>query len=146
MAKSWSKKSKYKSNYGGGYVTPAQYLIECLCVLIAKRDKIQLPDKFWKEPVWAQIFQYQSKHIKTLLKTYPHPVILDTLRDRRCWKLRSFGAKWLLIPILKAKLKVFDAKETTHATMILTKPKVDQPPRKPMGKKTALTRLKELDG
>jgi len=145
MAKSWSQASKYESKYGGGYVTPAQYLIECLCVLIARQNKIQLAHKFWDDPYWANIFKVQARPIKELLAVYPHPVILETLRDSRCWKLRSFGAKWLLLPILKQKLKIFNAQHYTEHTTLTTH-RVDQPPRKPPGKHSLLKKLKDIDG
>lgn len=144
MPKKWEK--IYKSNYGGGMVTPPNYLIECLCVLIAKHDKIELPHKFWKEKFWAKVWGAQSKNVNNILKTYPHQVVLEALRDRRCWKLRSFGANWLIEPILKEKLKLHEAQQKSKSDICLERADPTQKPRKQRGKQSIINKLRELDG
>lgn len=148
MAKQWTSNSRYKSNFGDGqelFVTPAQYLTECLCVLIARHDKVMLVPQFWKYSPWDKLFMQQIPTANSLLDEYPPEVILSALRDRRCWNIRSFRAKYILIPVLKDKMAEYEAQMKLVEESVMTKTATDQKPRKPMGSKSILSKLKELD-
>jgi hypothetical protein len=127
MAKSRSDVSRYPSNYGGDWVTAPQYIVECLCVLIAKQEKKGLDDRFWKHEPWNSIFRRQVPLAVSLLNEYPPEVVLATLRDRRCWKVKSLGAKWLLGPILKEKLRTYRATENMEQRTLRTTTTTDRP-------------------
>lgn len=146
MVKERSESCCYQSNFGGGFVTAPQYLIECLCFLVARKDKIQLVNRFWTQPRWAKHFRWQVKPVNELLKIYSSEVILDALRDRRCWNIASFGNKSKLLPIIQEKQIVCDTKmqrimqlETPICGDTTSKPR---PPNK-MSKKSIFSMLKE---
>lgn len=146
MATNRTISSRFESRYGGGWVTPAQYVTECLCVLVARSERKELPDQFWNDDAWKKTFRYQVGLANKLLKKHPPEVILATLRDRRCWKVKSFGANWLLGPILKEKQKEYDAQVAQQSDTIRTKTSTVQKPRRiSTGKKSLFTQLKEAD-
>ncbi len=150
MAKERTDKSRFPSRYDGGWVSNAQYLTECLCVLIAKNEKKELFDNFWQKEPWTAIFRRQVPLAVKLLQIYDADIILAAMRDRRCWKMRSFGAKWLLEPLLKEKQRQYDAKAIVQKnTTTLTDTSTTKRPRRPVstkaGKKSLFTQLKNID-
>jgi predicted RNA-binding protein with PIN domain len=146
MATNRTTASRFESRYGGGFVTPAQYITECLCVLIARSNRKELQDNFWNDDEWRKTFRYQVTLANRLLKKYPPEVILATLRDRRCWKVKSFGANWLLGPILKEKQQEHDAQVAQQSETVRTKTSTVQKPRRvSTGKKSLFTQLKEAE-
>lgn len=143
MSKNRTEKSRYPSRYGGGWISPAQYIVECLCFLIARQEKKELRDKFWNDKSWNVLFRNQISAANKLLEKYPAEVILDTLRDRRCWKLRSLRANFLLGPILEEKKKIYDRKQS-NITETEKTPTNEQPRKVQKKKKTTLEKLREL--
>ena len=146
MAKNRTNASRFPSNYGGGWISSAQYITECLCVLIAKRERTELFEHFWNKDPWKTIFRRQIALANKLLKQYPPEVILAVLRDQRCWKLRSFGANWLLKPLLIQKQREYDIQIAQQPTNQLTTTSTTQKPRHiSTGKKSLFSRLKEIE-
>lgn len=146
MAKNRSNRSKYPSNYGGGWVSASQYLTECLCVLIAKNEKKELSDKFWNNQPWKNIFRRQTPLATNLIKDYSPEVVLSVLRDKRCRKIRSFGANWLLGPMLEEKNKEYLAIKSQQTKEIKEKTTTTEKPRKSRNnKKSLLSYLKEAE-
>lgn len=146
MATNRSDKSRWPSNYGGGWISAPQYLAECLCVLIAKQRREELSDKFWNKPEWKKTHRWQVILASRLLKEYPAEVILSALRDRRCRDVRSLGARWKLDPILLQKKREHDIVEShkTQRTMEQTST-VQKPRRIKTGKKSMFAQLKEAE-
>jgi hypothetical protein len=146
MAKKRTEKSRFQSRYGGGWVSNAQYMTECLCVLIAKSEKRELFEQFWNEEPWTSIFRRQVPIAIKLLEKHPPEVVLAALRDRRCWKIHSFGANWLLKPLLVQKQREYDAQIAQQSdTPITTKVSTVQKPRNLSRKKKSLfSQLKEV--
>jgi len=146
MATTRTETSRYPSRYGGGWVTHAQYITECLCVLIAKKKKKNLHDQFWNQEPWKAIFRRQVPLAIKLLKQYHPEVILGVLRDRRCWKVHSFGANWLLKPLLIEKQRAHDAQIAQQSDTVLTDTStVQKPQRITTGKKSLFSQLKEAE-
>lgn len=146
MATNRTEPSRFPSRYGGGWVTDAQYITECLCVLIAKKERTELFDQFWNQEPWKAIFRRQVPLAVKLLKKHPAEVVLATLRDRRCWKIHSFGANWLLKPLLTQKQREYDAREAQPKTIELTNTSTVQKPRRILtGKKSLFHQLKEAE-
>jgi len=147
MATNRTDSSRFPSRYGGGWVTPAQYITECLCVLIAKSERKELFDQFWNREPWKAIFRRQVPLAIKLLEKHPPEVVLSALRDRRCWKIRSFGANFLLRPLLIEKQREHDAILAQQKnTPALTKTSTVQKPRRiKRGKKSLMTQLKEAE-
>lgn len=137
---------KFNSLYSTSKVTAAQYLTECLCWLVAKQEKKELPEKFWNQPYWNKFFRRQVGLANKLLKDYDVEVVISALKDRRLWNLKSFGAKYKLEPILKEKQKSFDIQKSKS----IGKPKtpkfsVKQKPRSKNSNKSVINRLKDLE-
>jgi len=145
MAKIYSKESNFESNYGGGFISDAQYITECLCVLRAKKDKLPLGHKFWQQPYWSKFYRVQIPAANKLLNQYPAVVIINALRDRRCWKIESLRAKWLLEPLLKEKMLEYEAQKKTTLKTTMDKTSTVQKPRQKSGKQSILNKLRELD-
>ena len=145
MATNRTNSSRYPSRYGGGWVTHAQYLTECLCVLIAKTERKELFDQFWNQEPWKAVFRRQVPLANKLLKEHPLEVILAALRDRRCWKIRSFGANFLLKPLLTQKQREHDAQIAQQSDKELVETSTVQKPRRmSTGKKSLYSKLKGL--
>lgn len=90
MGKNYTEKSGFPSQYGGGYISPAQYLTEKLCVKIARLQKKDLPDHFWELPEWNKLFRRHVGEANKLLKQYNMNVILAALKDKLVWNMTSF--------------------------------------------------------
>jgi len=146
MANNRTQASNFQSRYGGGFVSPPQYLTECLCILIAKAERKQLCDNFWNKAPWTSIFRRQVPLAVKLLKKHDAGVILAAMRDRRCWKMRSFGANWLLGPLLEEKQREQNAQVAQQSERTMTKTStVAKPRRISKGKKSLFSQLKEAE-
>ena len=144
MAKDRSEQSRFPSHYGGGWISAAQYLTECLCFLIARQQKKQLGERFWTQPYWARVFREQIPAANELLNEYSPGVILATLRDKRCWKIRSLRARYLLNPILQEKAAAQAVKDAAPV-VVMEKTETVQKSRPIKGKKSIVALLKESE-
>jgi hypothetical protein len=143
-----SEKRKFPSSYNGGWITAAQYIVELLCVLMTKRNKKQLKDNFWQEDPWNKFYKRQVPLANELLKEYDIDAITRTLKDKRCYNIRSLGANWLIDPILKEKQRELDLikeqnKQNTQDTQEKT-PTNLKPRAVRSNKKSLFTTLKDL--
>jgi hypothetical protein len=146
MGQKRTDKSPCLSKYGGGYITKAQYLTECLCYLVARKNRQELCDQFWNGEAWKRFFIRQVGLANGLLKEYPYEVILDALRDKRCRRLESFGANFILKPVLNEYLGKYQMHKALTVERPTAKPSTDEPTRKPfVYNKNILQRLKEID-
>ena len=143
MGSKRTPKCNYPSLKGGGWVTPAQYVTEHLCILKAEGD---LPEKFWTLKEWANFYRWQIKYANKLLETYDAEVLAKALRDKRLRGLQSLSdrAAW------KWK-KVFDEYQKNHITVVADGKEIHnvdttEKPRPTLGRKSPLKRLKDLDG
>ena len=140
-----TNKSTFKSIYSDGFVTPAQYLTEALCFLIARRQGKDLVDKFWEDEEWAKFFRRQVALANELLKEYDIKAILSALKDRRIKnKIRSLGAKFMLSPVIKEYQKQLNY-QNSQDLAVTPKAETTEKPRRPSGKRSILSKLKDLD-
>lgn len=145
MAKNRTNKSTFSSIYGNGFVTPAQYLTEALCFLVARQKSINLPDRFWENEEWAKFFRHQVTMANKLLKEYDIQAILKALKDWRIKnKIRSLGARFMLDPIIKEYQKEIDHQKA-RPLQKTPKGRIDIKPQKKAGRKSIVSRLKDLD-
>lgn len=101
MAENKSESSKYQSEYGGGFITSAQYITELVCRNIAKKKKLELPDLFWTNPEWTKAYQWQIICVNKALKAYHPSVLIAALKDPLIsYKIISMGAIKPIKPIL----------------------------------------------
>jgi len=92
MANKKTQKCPYLSSYGGGYIRADQWVTERLCSTIAKKQSVELPDKFWNLPKWCSLFRRQVQMASSLLVMYNAEALYKSLKDKRMSKVRSFGA------------------------------------------------------
>jgi hypothetical protein len=145
MAKNRTNKSTFTSIYGNGFVTPAQYLTEAICFLVARQKSIDLPDKFWEDKDWAKFFRRQVTMANKLLKDYDIQAILKALKDWRIKnKIRSLGARFMLDPVIKEYQKEIDHQKA-QPLQKTPKGRTDIKPQKRIGSKSIISRLKDLD-
>jgi hypothetical protein len=141
--KEYSEKYRFKSIYGSGYITDAQYLTEQLCAHVAKYTQEDLIDHFWKLPKWETFFKQQIPAANALLKKYSVECILEALRDKKMSTLYSFRAPFFikLVEKLQIKKDLIDArpKHTTSVNVGVENTK----PRKPFGKPTIRHKLEK---
>lgn len=142
MAKEFTEKSRFKSKYTDGYVAGPQYLVELICEKIAAKRKVTLPYKFWNVSPWDKTFKTQLSHANKLIKSYDVYVIIQALKDRRCYNLESLGAKHILEPILKEYLRKEELMKSIDDEKIVEKTSEVVAPantrRKPISKKNLL--------
>ncbi len=81
MAKKRSDKTPYKSKYGGGFISSAQYISELVCENRAHRNGQQLVARFWNTKKWKNIFRYQLILAHGLLKIYAHNKLTSVIRE-----------------------------------------------------------------
>ena len=112
--------------------------------MVARQKGKDLSDRFWEEKEWTKFFRRQVALANELLKDYDIKAILAALKDRRVKnKIRSLGAKFMLVPIIEECQKKMNYQDTR----IEVTPKADttKKPRKPVGKRSILSKLEDLD-
>lgn len=149
MAQERSDNSRYESRYGGGFVTPAQYIAEIMCERAAKKDKKDLPVKFWNLPTWKRTFMTQVLAANSVLKLYSPKAIIAALR--RAPTVYSLRAHWL-DPIMQeeqAKVESYESKMEQAAPVAEVTPampvKIEKPRESFSTEKSKLKKLRELD-
>ena len=95
MAAERSDKCPFPSSYGGGFLSAGQYLAEFMTVRQARRDKAELPQKFWNSPGWKRKFLNQLNAANKLLADFDVQVILRALRSAEGRQCLSLGVAWL---------------------------------------------------
>jgi len=147
MAINKTEKTKYASDYGGGYIRADQWITEKLCALISKKQGSELPDRFWNLPKWKSIFRRQVQLASSLLIMYDARSIYLSLKDKRLSNLRSFAAfntVKFFISILDEYQSQVDAENNSEE--IELKPKSTKIIPKLHKKDNKLSRLKGIDG
>lgn len=90
-------KAVYPSRYSPKKkVHAAQYITEVICENKAKKEKKELPIKFWTLPDWQKFYRYQIMLANQLLAKYPEDCIISAIKDKRCWWVYSLRTKFLI--------------------------------------------------
>lgn len=89
------EKTRWQSAYGGGWVGDAQYLAEGMCRRLARKEKRELPLRFWDGADWKKFFLMQLRIANGLLKVHSVDAILFGLRHPKGKNAYSLNAKWL---------------------------------------------------
>lgn len=150
MAENRSDKSPYQSLYGGGWLTPHQYLAESMCARKARSKKKTLPLNFWEtDETWKREFLMQVRHVSGLLRLYSVEAIIKALRKPAGKKVYSFSAQWL-DPIIAEEQRAIDLQKSMAIAPKDVEPdiKVGQSGPRPEFKRksTPLDKLRALDG
>lgn len=148
MAKKRTNKSKYQSKYGGGYITPAQYIVERICEHKANQDNTGLPYKFWNTKKWRGFFRSQMTIANGLLKLYSPEAIVAALRQPKAAKVYSLGASFILDDLFDAEQKKIDAhkKNIKKSNRDKISKDVTSKPVKFSSKKSKMNKLRALNG
>lgn len=101
-----TEKYCYRSNYGGGWITAPNYIVELIMEKKAKKDQKPLQQKFWEKPPYNKQYIKQIKDANSLLKKYSVWAIESALKDYRTRDVYSLGAKFILIPIIEEYEKI----------------------------------------
>jgi hypothetical protein len=89
-------KAVYPSRYSPtAKVHAAQYITELICENKAKKEKKELPIRFWKLQEWQKFYRYQIMLANQLIKEYDESCIIGALMDKRCWWVVSLRTKFL---------------------------------------------------
>lgn len=151
MGKERTDASPYESRYGGGWVTPAQYLAEGMIARQARTKQVDLPPRFWNLDRWKRDFLLQLRHATALLKLYSPEAILRVLRSKEAKSTYSLNAKWL-DPLLKTEQSRLCREEESRmqkqrpATPASVEKDVTEKPRESFKQeKSVLSKLRDLD-
>jgi hypothetical protein len=150
MAKERSSKSRFLSRYTGSdevYISDSQYLVETICERIASKDGLTLPNYFWKQPKWIKVWGAQVKRASKLLKEYDVTIILEALKHWRLKKVYSLGLASAIMPVCEEIKKNRAAQAVLKEVPTMpTDIDTNQGPRKQLGKRTKISKLRDLDG
>lgn len=140
MAEKRSDSSKYESRYGGGWITPAQFLAEVMCERTAKSEGNELPPKFWNLSKWKKEFLKQLALANKLVSKYDPSLISKALRSPKGKKIFSLGANWLktVLEEESKKIKKVDVEKVQEVSNLPTRQGFIQ-------KKSIISKLKDID-
>lgn len=140
MAENRSNSSKYESRYGGGWITPAQFLAEVMCERSAKKDNLDLPPKFWNLTIWKKEFLKQLNLANRLISKYDPALISKSLRTPQGKKIFSLGAKWLkdILEKESKKIKKVDIAKVEEVNKLPTRQNF-------VSNKSIFSKLKDID-
>lgn len=140
MAENRSDSSRYESRYGGGWITPAQFLAEVMCERSAKSSNLDLPPKFWNLPIWKKEFLKQLNLANKLISKYEPSLISKALRTPQGKKIFSLGAKWLkdILEKESKKNKKADIEKVEEVNKLPTRQNY-------VSGKSIFSRLKDID-
>lgn len=136
--------AKFKSKFSGFEVSAPQYLAELMCMRLAKKNNLPLPDKFWNTTEWRMPYKQQLMAAHALLKVYNAKAVVAAVNRKEVswmYSLRYDGLKQLIVEE-QAKLARIEeriAKIETPVVDIAT-----SKPQKPFSPKN--NRINKLDG
>ncbi len=87
---------KFQSRYGGGTVTPAQYIVEIICEKKAHAAKETLPNRFWDLATWDAFFRKWVRPANKCIKQFGAMSVVNALRDPRSGKRWSLYTEFML--------------------------------------------------
>jgi hypothetical protein len=120
------------------------YIAELLVTRQAKKDKKALPYKFWNTPEWKKQYKLQMMGVQTLLRLYSELAIINALQSQKGKNIYSIRCPWLDELIEEAEKKLQQKPEVIEILDKVEQPKKEIAPS--FGKKTNISKLRELDG
>ena len=134
---------RYQSKYYDKKVTALQYIVELLCEKKAEFDKETLPNEFWEVPRWGNYAKRNLRRATALIKHHGAPAIINMLNGVGMKGRYSIFTEYAESLIIKEKKKLDD--EIGSQTVKINRNTLNSKPRQ-QEHKTALSKLKELDG
>jgi hypothetical protein len=135
----------YKHKTTGQPCNAAQYIAEMVCIRKAEKENVGRPAyALWNTKTWKKEFQSQVTKGYQLLKKFDEKAIINALNSYRGKGIYSLRVKFLpdLIKKEQAKLDRIDSREIKE---IAYKDTTLSTNKKPFGKKSAISKLKDLD-
>lgn len=127
MATIRTEKSRYPSRYSpDGWVTAAQYIVEYTCEKKAKREKKELPTKFWNLPEWQKFYKSQIHTANQLVKKWGEAVVIAAVKNKEAswmYSLRAPGFEQILL--IEKKNKIVKEQILEKAFPLMEDPNVD---------------------
>lgn len=109
---------RHKSRYTDNLISDAQFLVEVVLERYAKKDKKELPFKFWRAELWKRQFGLQMIWANQLLKLYSFTAIYNALlKNPSGKKVYSLNAKWL-DPIIKHEEDVLKRQKASQQQIV----------------------------
>jgi len=137
-----TEKSKYKHQTTGDYCTCAAYIAEMMCLRLAQyKNEGNLAFKFWSKKPWDWTFKQQLFAANKLIKQYGEKAVLRAVLEKK--SIFSLKNKQML-PEIKRQADAI--KKQTSEEQKLDIKKNAQNRKKSYGKKSALDKLRKLDG
>lgn len=146
---------KYKSLFNNKSCSAAQYIAELVCKRRSeKENKGNLSYKFWNSGPQKAMYQTQVRAANKLIDKHGEDAVLHYLRNKG-WNVYSLGflhksKKFVLIlDFVKAGVeesKVLVDELAKKEKKIVEVPTGDRKLRKPQGKKSLLSKLRNIDG
>lgn len=137
-------KKKYISPSTAEYCTASQYIAELMVTRLAHHKCINLPYKFWNTPEWKKLFKQELIKANALLKIYEPEAIIGVLHRKENEWIHSLLYPRLNDMILEEQRKLDLIESRVDNTIEFTKETITQP-LKPFGKKSKISKLRELD-
>lgn len=145
MSQQPTEKCRYPSPYSpGGWVSGPQYIIELICEAKARKEKKDLPVKFWNLKEWASYYKSQLRCVYSLLKKYDEAALINTLRNNK--GIYSLRADFVIRYIEKEQAAIKAKKEKPKIEVVKETVKVDNVSRPKQKSNNLLDKLEELDG
>jgi len=144
MPENPTEKSRYKSPSSGDYITCAQYVAEVMCARMAEKENVgSQAHKFWNLPKWQKHYQHQVVLANRLVKKYPEAAIVKAINSPECRRMYSLRYP-PLGSIIQKYQKIIERQGQNSTTIELGEGSTRRS--RSYGKKTALQKLRELDG
>ena len=102
-------------------VSSAQYLAEYVNARKAKKEKCELPSKYWNLPEWKTEYIRQVGQANALLKSFSIEAIISALNSKEFGWTYSLMTRGLIDVIQREEAKLLREKETIES---LGRPKV----------------------
>jgi hypothetical protein len=137
---------KFQSPSTGEACTSAQYIAEILITRRAKKEKKPLPHKFWNDDNWKKKFKVEMIAINSLLKIYDEMAVVKALESQKGKTIYSIRCPWLDELIEEEQTKLQQTPEIQKDIPVKVETTEQKDMGKTFGKKTNISRLRDLDG
>ena len=135
----------YKHKTTGQACNAAQYIAEMVCLREAEKERVGRPAyALWNTETWQKKFKSQVTKAYSLLKKYSDKAIINALNSYKGKNIYSLRVSFLE-PIIKAEQKKLDKIDSREIKEVEYKDNTLSPNVRPFGKKSRLSRLKDLE-
>ncbi len=135
---------KYKSPVDGRECKAPHYVADLMCSRMGHKNGEQLTDKYWNKPQWESVYKQQLIAVYGLLKIHDESAIIGALNSKEGQRIYSLRAPHLdrLIAVEAEKIQKLESREIEVKDYGVD---INAKPRKPFGKQSGISRLRELD-